>query len=460
MSLANHPNVLGVKGMMPLAQGSYFSDLPGRSRLAPTQLPGLAAWYDLRDAGSYITATGVKLLGDKSGNSGVKVLCLNGVVGNYASTPDAVPLQITGDIDLRCKVNLPLITPAANTFLVVKDDQAALRAYSFFVGSTGALQGEFSLTGTTVVASISSVTLASLSLLNATDYWFRVTRVSATGAVNFYYSADGIAWNAVGTQQSTTSGAMFNSAQPVHIGRAGINYSLGNYYRAQILNGIAGTLVFDADFSKVAKLATTFTESSVNAATVTINTTGDLGARICGARDLVNLTGANQPTLSGGGALFNGSSQYLKCAGFSLGQPATVYFCGQQKTWVSTRVLFDGGAITTGQAIQTTSTPQLNISAGSSVAANTGLAVTTNGVFTAIFNGASSFDRVNKIAAVSGSAGAGTMNGFTLGATASATLWANIIALEVLIFSYAHDQATQNRVITYLGNKWGIPVGS
>jgi hypothetical protein len=53
----------------------------------------------------------------------------------------------------------------------------------------------------------------------------------------------------------------------------GGNVFSGGYYRIQVLNGINGTLVFDANLesSITTALPTTFTESSSNAATVTVN---------------------------------------------------------------------------------------------------------------------------------------------------------------------------------------------
>jgi hypothetical protein len=51
--------------------------------------------------------------------------------------------------------------------------------------------------------------------------------------------------------------------------------SKGKFYRAQVYNGIAGTLVFDADASIITDgTASTFKERSTNAATVTINKSG------------------------------------------------------------------------------------------------------------------------------------------------------------------------------------------
>lgn len=54
------------------------------------------------------------------------------------------------------------------------------------------------------------------------------------------------------------------------------------------------------------------------------------------ARDYVQATGAAQPTLQGDGTiLFDGTSDYLQTAAFTLGQPYTRYIRFKQITWTS-----------------------------------------------------------------------------------------------------------------------------
>ena len=80
----------------------------------PYTLPNFAARYDLSGAAAdatYLLNSGnAQLLADRSGNSAVNGLVLNAVNGNYASAPDAAPLRITGDIDLRGYGALPTWT--------------------------------------------------------------------------------------------------------------------------------------------------------------------------------------------------------------------------------------------------------------------------------------------------------------------------------------------------------------
>lgn len=280
-------------------------------------LRGLSAWYDVSDAASLMVDSSlrVSLWADKSGNSAINALCLNGALNNYASAPDSVALSITGDIDIAIRLSTPIwTTPAATYRLLTKRASATLVSYDLALTNTGALQFITSVDGSTLRSAGSS---ASVAFSNFAIGWVRVTRASASGDTIFYTAPDSstypTVWTQLGTTQSTTAGAIFDGTQAVEIGSTNIGTAanlLGNVYRAQIRNGIAGTLVFDANFTAVAKLATSFTESSANAATVTINTSGDTGARISGERDLYQGTVTKQPVyLAWAGAnygFFNG----------------------------------------------------------------------------------------------------------------------------------------------------------
>src|SRR5205807_1447707 len=57
--------------------------------------------------------------------AGTKYVYLPGSAGNYLSTPDAAPLHVAGDLDIRAKVALDDWTPANDQWIVGKLDQAA-----------------------------------------------------------------------------------------------------------------------------------------------------------------------------------------------------------------------------------------------------------------------------------------------------------------------------------------------
>lgn len=214
------------------------------------------------------TAAGWQVAGVANG-----YLALPGVAGNYASTPDAAALEITGDIDIRVQMAIPSWSaPVANMSVVGKWGTVTTKSYALGVAiTTGRLQLSISTDGSTSLVVTSTVAPAFGA--NATG-WVRATRVQSTGVVTFYTSTDGVTYTPLGTTVVLAAGsAMFNSSSPVEIGSVltGTAVSVANLYRAQIYNGIAGTLVLDADFTTKAVGANTFTESSSNAATVTIN---------------------------------------------------------------------------------------------------------------------------------------------------------------------------------------------
>lgn len=444
----------------------------------PRNLDGIALWNSTRDVTDMTVDTGIKLISDKSGNSGVNVLCLNGVAGNYASAPDSVPLSIVGDIVLVGYIAPNDWTPAANQLIVSKYNTTSGNHRSYWLRhlTTGALNFNWSADGISATAVNSTATIGSADFA---PLWvasaFDVNNGAGGNDCRFYTSPDGSTWTQLGTTVTTAGVAsIFDGPATINVG-ANDAGAFGNFtgliYRAQIYSGIpaafggaGGTLVFDANFATASKLATSFTESSSNAATVTINTSGATGARISGARDLYQGTAANQPILTiaaGGNYLtFDGSNDYLKAAAFALSQPETVYFVGSQVTWTVNDTLYDGNTDITGALYQALSTPEIRMGAGSATSSNAGFAVATNGIITGVFNNAGYVLRVNRNAtSTGGTLGASNMNGFTLGARGtSGSNPANITASEVLIYRTAQDENYQYRVTRLLSRRTGVLV--
>lgn len=212
-------------------------------------------------------------------------LRLYGVISNFASAPDSAALDITGDIDIRVKVALDDWTPQFTNVLISKSFGNVDRAYNFYVGTTGTLAIQWSSDGGTTNLFTAISTIAT-GFTDGSTKWVRVTLDVDNGAsgrdIKFYTSDDGTNWTQLGntvTQAGTTS--IFASAALLQIGvrgaggvaTASADFANGTFYRAQVLNGIGGTTAFDADFSAVPADSFAFTESSANAATVTLTTT-------------------------------------------------------------------------------------------------------------------------------------------------------------------------------------------
>jgi hypothetical protein len=204
-------------------------------------------------------------------------LLLPGVAGARASTPDAAPLRIVGDIDLRCKAALANWVPATTSELIVKDTGAS-RSYGLYVETDGTLRFLWTVDGTTSLLKASTVAVGAAP---GTALWVRATLAVATGQVTLYTSADGSVWTRLGNLPSAAGAtSIFSGTQLLAIGALSNGSATlpaaGAIYRAQIRNNILddGTgIVFDADFTRQRRAALTFNESSTNAATVTINGT-------------------------------------------------------------------------------------------------------------------------------------------------------------------------------------------
>jgi len=242
--------------------------------------------------------------GDLINQSGDGGLILPGMSGQNASAVDSAALSVTGDLDIRVNVKLASWQRGVTQGLIAKFDASASnqRSYQLQIDSTGLLWFEGSAIGSTTA--YSAISTAAVTGYNGTAVWVRMTRNSTTGDVNFYTSTNGTSWTQLGTTVTATAGSIFDGTAPLVIGEKNnsISPSSGKYYRAQVRSNILddGTgIVFDADFSSQTDGATSFTESSSNAATVTINGTY---AKISGSgvgsfdanNGTVNLNGGDQ----------------------------------------------------------------------------------------------------------------------------------------------------------------------
>ena len=207
-------------------------------------------------------------------------LYLPGVASNYASAPDSAALDITGDIDIRVKAAMDDWTPSAAQTLIGKWATGGNLSYDMEIGVDGKVYFYWTTNGSTVITRTSSVVTG---ITDGATKWVRATLDVDNGAsghdVKFFLSDDGTNWTQLGTTVTTAgTTSIFSGAAVIAVGAnsQGNGPSRGKFFRAQVLNGIGGTVAFDANFegSITSLNQASFTESSSNAATVTINRSG------------------------------------------------------------------------------------------------------------------------------------------------------------------------------------------
>jgi hypothetical protein len=199
---------------------------------------------------------------------------LPGSANNNMTTPDAAALDVTGDLDVRVWLAADDWTPASTSGLFGKWDTASNNSWLLWVNAAGTLSLFWTANGSTNNSATSTV---ATGVSDGQPKWVRATLDVDNGAsgrdIKFFTSDDGTTWTQLGTtvtQAGVTS--VFSGTSTLKIGDVAGTRMAGKFYRAQLRNGIDGTVVFDANMGTLTTgSATSFTESSSNAATVTIN---------------------------------------------------------------------------------------------------------------------------------------------------------------------------------------------
>lgn len=201
-----------------------------------------------------------------------KSLYVNGTVSPtlpYASMPDSVSVSVTGDLDMRALVAPDSYVPSVTRPLISKLRTLGQYSYDWAINSSARFRFRYSPDGTAI--RIADCT-AAIPFADNFIGGVRVTYTAATGAVLFYTSTDWINWTQLGAQVNLTAGQIFDGTDNVRVGFDGLSTTSfnGNIYRAQIYNGINGTLVADFNPANTTQGATSFVSSSTGE-TWTIN---------------------------------------------------------------------------------------------------------------------------------------------------------------------------------------------
>lgn len=206
-----------------------------------------------------------------SGPAPVRYVTLPGTTGEYISTTDKAALDLTGDLDLRVLVALDDWVMPGGT-----EDELIAKAnnYVFIQAASGILTLFYY---TPSFASISSS--VGHSFVDGTKHWLRVTLDvddGASGRTIRFYTAAPVAsgeptWTQLGTDRVVaTPVTLGTSSNALNVGsRSGTDHLLnGKVYRAQVRNGIDGTLVADYNASSISvtgtRTPTTYADSVGN----------------------------------------------------------------------------------------------------------------------------------------------------------------------------------------------------
>ena len=413
MRFGRHPAILGASGY------SFIRALQP------------AAWYDA-SLGVTVTGQGVSTLADQSGNGrdllqgtdasrppylsygGEKYCWSLGVASNTVTAPTET---LTGSQTFTYDMALDDYTPSADVTLFSKlsgNDGIAL-----LLLTTGVLR--LRIGDGAAVTSVDST--VAVGTTDATRHTFVAVWTDGVGGS---FTVDGVA---LGTSVAAVK-TLTNAATTATIGPWS-----GKLYRARI--GTNYDFYPDRDGSDAA----TSVVSSGTSETWTVNQSGGLPAQIVGRASI----------------LFDGSADYLKTAAFTLNQPETVLLAFKQVSWTSLDRIHDGDTGGSMTLRQVTGTPQLGITAGTSLG-TISPAVGSYAVVCSVYNGASSVLQLNLGTPVTGNAGASAGGGFTLGCEGGGTtvLAANLQFLEGIIFPTALSTDQITRAVKYLGGRHGI----
>lgn len=180
--------------------------------------------------------------------------------GYYFTAPDSVALSITGDIDLRGDLSLASWRPSAATYVsAVKSS-----SYGLYVSSSGYLVLQWTADGTNYNTLASSEPIpGSQTGRKAVRATLDVNNGAGGKTARFYYSDDDtisgtwIEFGSANTTAGTTS--IFNSTGDLYCYAA-----YGEFFDAEVRNGIGGSIVAKPAFTTRTNGASSFADSYSN----------------------------------------------------------------------------------------------------------------------------------------------------------------------------------------------------
>lgn len=218
-------------------------------------------------------------------------MLLPGAANNGTATGDYAASRPTGNLEIVARISASDWTPGASSTIVVSGTPAAAtQNYRLSLNTTGALLFERYVSGGGTSSRYAYSTV-NPTVSDGAWLWIKATCTvdNGTGGTDFYFytaadsNGEPSSWTQLGAKVTTSTdgtGIGNSNTSGLFVGRQsnGANPWSGAIKRIIVRNDIAGTTVFDADFTAATPFATSFTESSANAATVTINSTSGVDA--------------------------------------------------------------------------------------------------------------------------------------------------------------------------------------
>src|SRR3990167_266441 len=195
-----------------------YYDARNRVTSADERVSDWAEWRQRNPSIAQATATNQPIYGPDTGANYLANFQQN---NNSASSPDAAPLQITGDITLEWYGSLIDWTPSAVQGLTGKWGDGTSRSYAINIAADGKPHFIITTAGTyqaaNDIAASAAPTVADNAFLGIRAKW-----TAATKAIIFETSSDlGKTWTQLGTTQATADGSIFNGTATLTIGALG-----------------------------------------------------------------------------------------------------------------------------------------------------------------------------------------------------------------------------------------------
>jgi len=183
---------------------------------------------------------------------GAKALNLaEGLSSNNAESADTAANSVTGDIDVRAHINPGLWSGRSGRAAIIgKWGDGNERAYYIRLDPDGKLRFTWSADGTSTPEGQPQSTTA-VPFADGEAGWIRATVDMDNGSsqweATFYTSEDGVTWTQLGsTVTGGAVGSIYDGTDNLQIGQvSGVFTWDGQVYRAQVYDGIDGTLVAD-----------------------------------------------------------------------------------------------------------------------------------------------------------------------------------------------------------------------